>query len=153
MAAKNPIAKIGRGHAETRRDSQSGELERVEDVESYDLPTEAAFLLTVDSLQDPELKSMLKQSYWEVHSQRKELAAKVLEKNEERADKAMDAEIKLRERAQWLGFAGFVIVLICFMVALWMRVPSAALWTFSIFFAGSASVYLLGKLGGRGAPK
>lgn len=152
MSSKKQVAKIGRGHAEVRQNPQGGGLMRVEDVVSYDLPHESALLLTIDSLQDLELKQMMKQSYWDVHTQRKELSAKIVEKNEARADKALDAEIKLREKTQFRGFISFLCVFVGFMVAVLMDVPASSLWPFSIFFIGSAGIYLLGKFGDKNSP-
>lgn len=152
MSRKKQVAKIGLGHAEVRQNPQDGALMRVEDVVSYDLPQEAALLLTIDSLQDAELKQMMKQSYWDIHTQRKELASKIVERNEARADKALDAEIRLREKTQLRGFISFILVFIGFMVAVLTQVPSTALWAFSIFFIGSAGIYLLRKFGDKDTP-
>ena len=91
------------------QDPRGGVLRRVEDVVSLDLPNESALLLTIDGLKDEELKQMMMRSYWEAHVLRKELSEKLVERNEARADKALDAEIKLREKTQNRGFISFLL--------------------------------------------
>lgn len=152
MSHRKQGAKIGRGHAVERQDPRGGGLMRVEDVVSLDLPNESALLLTIDGLKDEELKQMMMRSYWEAHVLRKELSEKVVERNEARADKALDAEIKLREKTQNRGFISFLPVFIGFMAAVFFGVSHYSLWAFSIFFIGSAGIYALKKFGDRTPP-
>lgn len=141
-------AKIGRGHAEMAP-TPSGGVQRIEEVVSYDIPHESAFLMTVDSLQDPELKKLMIDSYKDIHEHRKAVENRIIERNENRQDRALEANIRINLFIQIGGFISFITVFIGFMVAVLAGCPYQVLWPFSIFFFGSAGIYLLRKFGDK----
>lgn len=151
-ADRRKAARIGRAHAEVRRNPDDGSLVRFEDSVNFDLPHESAFLMTVDGLQDAELKKLMMQSYWEIHSKRLEMASKAQERAELRADRALEADIRLRNKNMTNAFWLFILVLIGFMVGVFLKIPATCLWAYGIFFLGPAGFYALAKFGSKNSP-
>ena len=149
MSKHRPSARIGRGHSEIVP-TPEGELRRVEDVVSYDLPQESAFLMTVDGLQDPELKKLMLETYRDIHNHRKDIENRVVERNERRQDRALEASIRLNQWIQIGGFVAFLLVFAGFMWAVLLGLSYKVLLTFSVFFLGSAGIYALRKFGDKG---
>lgn len=147
--AKRKSARIGRAHAEVRQNPNDGSLVRFEDSVNFDLPQESAFLMTVDGLQDVELKQMMMKSYREIHYKKLEMASKAQERAESRADRALEAEIRLRDKNMRNAFVLFILVLIGFMVGVFLRIPATCLWAYGIFFLGPAGFYALAKFGSK----
>ena len=101
-----------------------------------------ATMVAVDSMQNPQIQERFMKMIEGREAHEKELELEAQKREEERADKAQEAEISLRKTALAYAFLIFVILVIGFIAAVFWGASERVLLAFAIFFAaGGVAVF------------
>lgn len=139
---KKNTAHLQAGRAEIKKDPISQELVQTADLMQVDIPEESAFLMAMDNLQNQEVKETVLTCFRDTHEHRKGIMTQACARAEARADRANEAYISRKCWEQHYKFAGFVLLLVAFVVCLLKGASPWQLLTFAIFVVGPGSVYL-----------
>lgn len=129
------------GIAVETRKGKIGEHEVVRAASVTQLSAEVSTLVVIDQLEDPDVKREVLQIIKRLNEKQLE----VIDRSEARYDRLNEASIRLQKISLFIAAVLFILVLIAFTWCALNHVPAACLWSFAIFFLGSAGFFALRK--------
>ena len=142
MLVKGKGAHIQKGHAEIIKDADGKEIAKTAELLSVDISEETAFLMTIDNLQDSEVKTKILKQLQDIHETRLKVIQTSQARGEARADRTNAANINCKYLEQIRDLIAYIILIAAFVYCQQHGATSSQLWAFSIFVAGGTGLYV-----------